>query len=270
MVWFLAMYLSTFFINSGDISTESRRAGSISSHAGITFACDAFLLVETNGYGINFDNASELVAKYSVGIYIYMTIINILVFVILGLYLDQVFPNEFGHKKHPLFFILWMFPRRHNQDHHEHLIGDHEKADHKALNDRVEEVDSNLRKLEQEGNCLKVEGLTKVYPSGKRAVSNLSMNMYQDQIFVLLGHNGAGKTSTISMLTGMQNFTLGEATVYGKNVKTEIDDIRKFMGVCPQHDILYADLTVREHLEMFAVFKGMDEKLIPGAVEKAI
>lgn len=42
------------------------------------------------------------------------------------------------------------------------------------------------------------------------------------------------------------------------------------MGVCPQHDILYADLTVREHLEMFAVFKGMDDKLIPEAVQKAI
>jgi ATP-binding cassette subfamily A (ABC1) protein 3 len=53
------------------------------------------------------------------------------------------------------------------------------------------------------GKCLKVDGLSKVYPSGKKAVSNLSLSMYQDQIFVLLGHNGAGKTSTIQMLTGM-------------------------------------------------------------------
>jgi ATP-binding cassette, subfamily A (ABC1), member 3 len=40
-------------------------------------------------------------------------------------------------------------------------------------------------------------------------------------------------------------------------VVSDIEDIRKFMGVCPQHDILYEDMTVREHLEMFAVFKGM-------------
>jgi ATP-binding cassette subfamily A (ABC1) protein 3 len=42
------------------------------------------------------------------------------------------------------------------------------------------------------------------------------------------------------------------------------------MGVCPQHDILYDDMTVREHLEMFAVFKGMEESKIPDAVKKAI
>lgn len=72
------------------------------------------------------------------------------------------------------------------------------------------------------------------------------------------------------MLTGMQSFSSGKATVYGKDVDTDLDEIRKFMGVCPQHDILYEDMTVREHLEMFAVFKGMDEQFIPAAVEKAI
>ena len=72
------------------------------------------------------------------------------------------------------------------------------------------------------------------------------------------------------MLTGMQNFSEGQARVYNKNVVTEIDEIRTFMGVCPQHDILYEDMTVREHLEMFAVFKGMDESKIPEAVQKAI
>jgi ATP-binding cassette subfamily A (ABC1) protein 3 len=50
---------------------------------------------------------------------------------------------------------------------------------------------------------LKTDNLSKIYPDGKVAVQKLSLNMYKDQIFVLLGHNGAGKTSTISMLTGM-------------------------------------------------------------------
>lgn len=49
-----------------------------------------------------------------------------------------------------------------------------------------------------------------------------------------------------------------------------MDEIRKFLGVCPQHDILYDNLTVREHLELFAAFKGMEAKDIPEAVEKAI
>lgn len=50
-----------------------------------------------------------------------------------------------------------------------------------------------------------------------------------------------------------------------------MDDIRKFMGVCPQHDILFDNLTVREHLELFAAFKGMkDSLLIKSEVEKFI
>ncbi len=72
------------------------------------------------------------------------------------------------------------------------------------------------------------------------------------------------------MLTGMQNFSEGLAQVYNKDVVKDIEEIRKLMGVCPQHDILYDDMTVREHLEMFAVFKGMEESKISEAVEKAI
>jgi len=42
------------------------------------------------------------------------------------------------------------------------------------------------------------------------------------------------------------------------------------MGVCPQHDILFDDLTVKEHLELFAVFKGVPSSQIPAEVEKMI
>lgn len=94
--------------------------------------------------------------------------------------------------------------------------------------------------------------------------------MYKNQIFCLLGHNGAGKTSTIQMLTGMFEFSSGSANVFGKDIETEMDDIRQFMGVCPQHDILFPDVSVKEHLELFAVFKGMDKKDIPEAVTHAI
>jgi ABC-type multidrug transport system ATPase subunit len=52
----------------------------------------------------------------------------------------------------------------------------------------------------------------------------------------------------------------GEASIYGFDIKTEMKQIRKMMGICPQHNILFPKLTVNEHLTIFADFKGMDSK----------
>ena len=88
---------------------------------------------------------------------------------------------------------------------------------------------------------------------------------------MLLGHNGAGKTTTLSMLTGLTAMTDGWAEVNGLDIETQMDEIRTFLGVCPQHDILFDTLTVREHLELFASFKGMtDSKLIKAEVDRFI
>lgn len=86
-------------------------------------------------------------------------------------------------------------------------------------------------------------------------VKNLNATIYTDQIFVLLGHNGAGKTTTISMITGMIEPTSGYIEVLGM---TDLSDIRSKLGVCPQHDTLYDELTVEEHLRLFATFRGLE------------
>lgn len=99
------------------------------------------------------------------------------------------------------------------------------------------------------------------------AVDNLNVSMYNNQIFALLGHNGAGKTTTISMLTGMIEPTDGYISVFGE---TELQKIRETIGVCPQHDTLYEDLTVQEHLELFAAFKGLEEHELEDEVQKLI
>ena len=54
----------------------------------------------------------------------------------------------------------------------------------------------------------------------------------------------------------------GEASIYGYNIKTQMKEIRKMMGFCPQHNILFPRLTVKEHLDVYALFKGMPRKQI--------
>lgn len=83
--------------------------------------------------------------------------------------------------------------------------------------------------------------------------------MYSDQIFCLLGHNGAGKTTTISMLTGLLENSKGSADLFGIPMFEQMDEARKTMGVCPQHDVLFDLLTPAEHLDVFYEFKGADQ-----------
>ena len=53
-------------------------------------------------------------------------------------------------------------------------------------------------------------------------------------MFALLGHNGAGKTTIIKMVTAQANATAGDATIHGLSVTTDASKIRRFLGVCPQ------------------------------------
>ena len=56
-----------------------------------------------------------------------------------------------------------------------------------------------------------------------KAVDSMSLSIKRNEIMAVLGHNGAGKTTAIYMLTGMLHMTSGEALINGKSVKTEID-----------------------------------------------
>ena len=68
---------------------------------------------------------------------------------------------------------------------------------------------------------------------------------------------GAGKTSTINMLTGAVAPTSGTAYVAGKDIRTQMPEIRRDVGICMQHDCLFPKLTVREHVEFFSRLKGL-------------
>jgi len=80
------------------------------------------------------------------------------------------------------------------------------------------------------------------------------------ECFGLLGPNGAGKTTLISALSGTTELTGGTGTICGMDVKTEMRKINTVLGVCPQFDIVWDDLTVAEHLLLYARIKGVEKE----------
>jgi ATP-binding cassette subfamily A (ABC1) protein 3 len=84
--------------------------------------------------------------------------------------------------------------------------------------DAWEGVGPEVAKLEFQQNYMKIENLKKQYGNGFLAVKGINLKLYPDQIFILLGHNGAGKTSTISLLTGLYEPTAGYCEIFGVNM----------------------------------------------------
>lgn len=190
----------------------------------------------------------------------------------IGLYLDKVLPKENGPRLPWNFLFHKCFKRKRitNSDatnQHTSFLGD-DVSGH-----AVETISLEMKQQELDRRCIQIRNLHKVYTAKKRkfaAVKSLQLTLYENQILALLGHNGAGKSTTISMLVGLLPPTSGDALIFGKNILTDMDDIRKGLGVCPQNDILFPELTVKEHLEIFANLKGVHKDSLDNVVTEMI
>jgi ATP-binding cassette subfamily A (ABC1) protein 3 len=104
---------------------------------------------------------------------------------------------------------------------------------------------------------LRTRGLVKRYKGAEvNAVNGLDLDVFQG-IYVLLGENGSGKSTTISMLTGLIPLTAGSASVDGADLATQLDFVRDSISICPQHDLLSDQMTGAEHLKLFGMLKGV-------------
>jgi len=109
--------------------------------------------------------------------------------------------------------------------------------------------------------------MRKTFGPRKVAVKRVSLAVDSDTIFGLLGPNGAGKTTLISILTGLYEATSGDAAIDGYRVGEQMRDVYMSIGVCPQHDILWGDLTVEDHLLFYARLKGVPKELEGATVD---
>ncbi|CAF5122260.1 unnamed protein product, partial [Rotaria magnacalcarata] len=106
-----------------------------------------------------------------------------------------------------------------------------------------------------------VNHLVKKFGHDKIAVDDVSFNLYENQITSLLGPNGSGKTTIFNCLIGMYKQTSGSITIDSEDgmdfdTRANMEMLRKSMGYCPQHDILFDLLTIKEQLEFYATARG--------------
>lgn len=112
-------------------------------------------------------------------------------------------------------------------------------------------------KVENE-NVIEVEHLVKAFGSF-HAVDDISFSVKKGEIFGFLGANGAGKTTAMHMLTGLNQPTAGTGRVAGYDIRTQYEQIKKHIGYMSQKFSLYEDLTVAENIRLFAGIYGMSD-----------
>ena len=120
-------------------------------------------------------------------------------------------------------------------------------------------VREEAHKIEKEAeNVIEVEHLVKAFGSF-HAVDDISFTVKKGEIFGFLGANGAGKTTAMHMLTGLNQPTSGTGRVVGFDIRTEYEQIKKHIGYMSQKFSLYEDLTVAENISLFAGIYGMQD-----------
>ena len=116
---------------------------------------------------------------------------------------------------------------------------------------------------------IEVEHLVKAFGSF-RAVDDISFTVRKGEIFGFLGANGAGKTTAMHMLTGLNQPTEGTGRVAGFDIRTEYEQIKKHIGYMSQRFSLYDDLTVAENIRLFAGIYGMNDDEIKAKTDRVL
>lgn len=214
LLFFLVQYILSFLATNSDNPTIGvNGALSIVPHAAFVLAFQTMIYAEAYQITPTF---SATINNYVIGYAVASCIINAIFYLILTWYLDQIVPNEWGAKRHPLFCChsdtSTLTPE-------EKDLRKREIQSQPGYAEQHEPVEEGLLTEERNNRAIEIVGLRKEFGTGDEktiAVDNLTVSMYQGQIFALLGHNGAGKTTSISMLTGMVSPNDGYLSVLGQ------------------------------------------------------
>ena len=235
---------------------RAKLAISLSSPVAMSLGCSVLSSWESKAVGVQWANLSDPVSASDpmslLNIFVIL-LLDALIYFTIACYVDVVRPGTWGIGR-PWYFCFqpsyWTESVAKNNDVYE-MVPNGTTSD----NPNTEPLYPGYRagfKLENIVKEFKVRG----QKEKKRAVDSLSFVAPENQITVLLGHNGAGKSTTMNMLSGMLTADNGKCFVGDINVNQQPDAARKLLGLCPQYDILIPEMTVAEHLEFFACLKG--------------
>ena len=132
----------------------------------------------------------------------------------------------------------------------------------------IEKVTTMSQHTEPE-NVIEVEHLVKAFGTF-HAVDDITFTVRKGEIFGFLGANGAGKTTAMHMLTGLNQPTSGTGRVVGYDIRTEYEQIKKHIGYMSQRFSLYEDLTVSENIRLFAGIYGMQREEISRKTDEVL
>ena len=119
-------------------------------------------------------------------------------------------------------------------------------------------IEATVTQNKEQENVIEVEHLVKAF-GDFHAVDDISFSVKRGEIFGFLGANGAGKTTAMHMLTGLNQPTSGTGRVVGYDIRTEYEQIKRHIGYMSQRFSLYEDLTVAENIWLFAGIYGMKD-----------
>ena len=110
-------------------------------------------------------------------------------------------------------------------------------------------------------SILKITNLSKTYKGDKKAVNQLSIEVEAGDIYGFIGHNGAGKSTTIKAIVGVLEFEEGEIWIEGHSVSKEPVECKKITAYIPDNPDIYEFLTGIQYLNFVADIFGIDKKL---------
>uniref|UniRef100_A0A5F8GTH4 ABC transporter domain-containing protein n=1 Tax=Monodelphis domestica TaxID=13616 RepID=A0A5F8GTH4_MONDO len=257
-------YLPYLFISSryNQMSLDQKLAACLLSNIAMTMGINMIVRFEIKGIGVHWERLTDTVSiddDLNLGHILGMMLVDAFCYGLAGWYMEVVFPGEYGIPQ-PWYFFL---KRSYWYGYPKPLFRSHKDSEDNSQNQYMEAEPVGLVAGVQIKNLSKVFNFSK---SLFQAVKDLTLNLYEGQITVLLGHNGAGKTTTLSMLTGLYPPTSGRAYINGFDITRNMIDIRKSLGLCPQHDLLFDSLTVTEHLYFFAMLKGFPKRKLKNEI----